>query len=72
MLVELEVDGMHCAGCARAIGNALSRVPAVGNVDIDLGNGRVSVHAGVDLDVSALISAAAAAGYEARVPTSGR
>lgn len=41
--VALAVGGMTCGSCANAVGRALSRVPGVARVEVDLGAGRAMV-----------------------------
>src|SRR5215470_11463479 len=47
--IELEIDGMHCASCVRAIETALEAVPGVSEALVNLGTGRARVEgAGLD------------------------
>jgi copper chaperone CopZ len=39
----LEVRGMNCGHCVSAITSAVSALPGVAGVDVDLGGGTVSV-----------------------------
>lgn len=41
--MELSVEGMTCGSCANAVRKALTRVPGVGHVDVDLARGRATV-----------------------------
>jgi copper chaperone len=43
MSMVLEVRGMTCAHCVSAITSALSALPGVAGVDVDLGAGTVRV-----------------------------
>ena len=65
MRTALSVSGMTCGGCAGSVKRALSAVPGVTAVDVDLGGGRAVVTGGVHPDD--LVRAVEAAGYGARV-----
>ena len=67
MQVRLKIEGMHCAGCARAVQNALTAVDQVESAVVDLAAGAAVVTAGGKVDQSALIAALDDAGYEASV-----
>ena len=41
--VVLAISGMTCGGCAGAVGRALSAVPGVAEVRVDLAGGRATV-----------------------------
>jgi len=41
--IELAVDGMTCGSCANAVRKALTRIPGVDHVDVDLTQGRATV-----------------------------
>ncbi|QKO20896.1 heavy-metal-associated domain-containing protein [Rhodoferax sp. BAB1] len=41
--MELSVEGMTCGSCANAVRRALTRVPGVSHVDVDLARGRAMV-----------------------------
>lgn len=43
MSMVLEVRGMNCGHCVSAITSAVSALPGVAGVDVDLGGGTVSV-----------------------------
>lgn len=72
MQVRLKIEGMHCAGCVRAVQNVLSRVDAVEAVDVRLDTGEALVTAGSDVDTAALITAVDDAGYTAKVAAADR
>jgi copper chaperone len=57
------VSGMTCPHCVLSVREALSEVPGVQGVDVDLGSGRVVV-SGERLDDDAIRAAVAEAGYE--------
>lgn len=67
MAIELEIDGMHCAGCMNAVRRALAAVPFVSEVTVDLAAGSAAVEAGGGLDPAKLVSAVEEAGYEVRL-----
>jgi Cu+-exporting ATPase len=66
--MKLQVNGMTCANCARHVTEAIQGVPGVRSASVSLEGGRVTVHwdSGVQPNVSAVLSAVAAAGYQAR------
>lgn len=67
--VELPVEGMHCAGCARTIERALSARAGVSDATVNLAAASVSVtYDPGETDLSGLVSAVESAGY--RVPGS--
>jgi copper chaperone len=37
MRIAIEVQGMSCGGCVVAVRNVLSRLPGVGNVEVEVG-----------------------------------
>jgi P-type Cu+ transporter len=41
--VELNIQGMTCAGCVRSVEKTLSRVPGVTDASVDLAAGRATV-----------------------------
>jgi copper chaperone CopZ len=61
---ELTVPDMSCAHCKRAVTEALSALPAVTGVEVDLETKRVVVE-GEGLDDATLRAAIVDAGYEA-------
>ncbi|HEY4976890.1 MAG TPA: heavy-metal-associated domain-containing protein [Gaiellaceae bacterium] len=61
---EFVVPDMSCGHCRQAISEALSALPAVTDVQVDLDTKHVVVE-GEGLDDSALRAAIVAAGYEA-------
>lgn len=67
MEIQINVDGMHCGGCAAAVHKVLAAVPAVTAVSVDLDAGRARVEAGPDVDRAKLVAAVEDAGYEARI-----
>lgn len=63
--VELQVDGMTCAGCEQRVGAVLGRVEGVREVTADHTTGRVQVRIGPELaDRDVLGQRIENAGYE--------
>ena len=62
--VVLVVSDMSCEHCRKAVSEALSALPTVASVDVDLETKRVVVE-GEGLDDAALRAAIADAGYQA-------
>jgi Cu+-exporting ATPase len=68
--VELEISGMHCAGCAATVEAALRKVPGVAGASVNLATEHASVArdaAYPTLNPAALIQAIQAAGYQAQL-----
>ncbi|PKR87700.1 copper chaperone [Pleomorphomonas diazotrophica] len=61
-MIELNVKGMMCGGCANSVEKAIKRVDADATVTVDLAAGKVSVNTKADAKV--LGDAIEAAGYE--------
>ena len=61
-MIELNVKGMMCGGCASSVEKAIKRVDANAAVKIDLALGKVNVE--TQADSKALGEAIEAAGYE--------
>lgn len=68
---ELAVSGMTCNNCARHVTEAIQAVPGVRSASVLLEAGRASVRwaAETPADVSAVVAAVTAAGYEAKPVT---
>jgi Cu+-exporting ATPase len=66
---ELAISGMNCASCSRHVAEALQHVPGVAGADVSLTDGRANVRwsDGAAAEVSALVDAVKAAGYEAQL-----
>lgn len=62
--IELEIIGMTCDHCKRAVENALIAVPRVTSVVVDGPNGRATVIGGSN--VEALVEAIRSEGYDAQ------
>lgn len=66
--VELEVTGMTCNNCKAHVTKALSEVPGVTNVDVDLQKGAARVQVSGDSGTTVqLVEAVRDAGYQASV-----
>lgn len=61
-MIELNVKGMMCGGCAGTVEKAIKRVDADAAVAIDLASGKVRVESRAD--AKTLGEAIEAAGYE--------
>lgn len=63
----LTVQGMHCQGCVRKVTEALQAVPAVDQVQVELGNGRATVRwrSGAVPRPGVLVESLRRAGYRA-------
>jgi copper chaperone len=62
MSMKLEVRGMSCAHCIAAITSAVTALPGVTGVDVDLAAGAVRVDG--NPDAAAVTSAIENAGYD--------
>ncbi|KQY03307.1 heavy metal transporter [Mycobacterium sp. Root135] len=67
MSVLLEVHGMSCAHCVASITSAVSPLPGVTAVDVELEAGTVRVEG--TPDVAAVSAAIEDAGYDVTTPT---
>lgn len=67
--VKLAITGMTCSGCVNALTRALSRVPGVTNVKVDLASGRAQITGGAS--PASLVAAVEKAGYGARLAHDG-
>ena len=68
---ELHVTGMTCNNCARHVTEAIQSVSGVRSASVALAAGRASVRWSGSPEVAAVLSAIAAAGYEARPAETG-
>ena len=72
--VELVIHGMHCAGCVATVQTALRRVPGVRDAAVNLATERASVTTDMGAAApaaGALLTAVAAAGYQAEIAQPG-
>jgi copper chaperone len=60
--VELDVQGMSCGHCVKAVEKALARVPGVARAEVSIGHAKIECEEQVPRD--ALVAAIADAGYE--------
>ncbi|GGK99908.1 hypothetical protein GCM10010844_17870 [Deinococcus radiotolerans] len=65
MTTELNITGMTCGHCEKAVRDALQHVPGVESVQVDRAAGQASVTG--NADVQALIHAVTEEGYAAQV-----
>lgn len=65
MTRTLQIKGMTCEHCVRAVTKALQGVAGVDNVSVDLGAGRARVDG--PADPASLVNAVEKQGYEASV-----
>ena len=63
--VELQIQGMTCGGCVKAVQNVLGRVPGVEVVDLGIGRAVLRFGSGWDGSVEPVIAAIARAGFTA-------
>jgi P-type Cu+ transporter len=66
--VVLEVEGMTCAGCVRAVEEALGRVPGVCEATVNLATELARADVAPGTAVDELIGAVASAGFRASLP----
>lgn len=62
-MIEIVVEGMSCANCARHVREALSRLPGVAAVTVDLAKGRAEVEGGAELSDEAIVQVLDEEGY---------
>ncbi|MEX0887286.1 MAG: heavy metal translocating P-type ATPase [Phycisphaeraceae bacterium] len=62
---DLRVTGMRCASCVSHVEQSLKKVPGVHNAAVNLATNHASVQHEAGTDVTALVQAVRAAGYEA-------
>ncbi|HEX5595729.1 MAG TPA: heavy-metal-associated domain-containing protein [Micromonosporaceae bacterium] len=58
------VSGMTCGHCVNAVNSEVGELPGVTDVQVDLGNGTVTVTSETPLDDDAVRAAIDEAGYE--------
>jgi copper chaperone len=63
---KLEIAGMHCSHCVRAVRGALEKIPGVKVEEVQIGSATVS-HDPAQTSVATLTDAVADEGYEAAV-----
>ncbi|RON98767.1 copper-translocating P-type ATPase [Pseudomonas moraviensis] len=65
--LELSIDGMTCASCVGRVERALSKVPGVNSVSVNLANERAHIELLGQVDAQPLLDAVSRAGYSASV-----
>ena len=65
MKTELNITGMSCGHCVKAVEGALKGVPGVEQVQVSLEGGKATVQG--NADVQALVAAVKEEGYNASV-----
>ena len=65
--IHLEVQGMSCGGCVKSVTAALTRLPGVASVEVDLSAGHAKVTGDLLQGSDALVLALTAAGYPAKL-----
>lgn len=65
--IHLDVQGMSCGGCVKNVTAALTRVPGVSTVNVDLPAGRATVTGDLPQGGDPLVLASTAAGYPAKL-----
>ena len=65
--IHLEVQGMSCGGCVNSVTAALSPLPGVTGVKVDLSAGHVTVTGDLTQGGDPLVLALKAAGYPAKL-----
>jgi copper chaperone len=61
---EIQVKGMSCGHCAAAVTKALTSLPGVSEVQVDLAGGRVTYQSQGQASREDVVRAVKAAGYE--------
>jgi copper chaperone CopZ len=61
---EIEVKGMSCGHCAAAVTQALTSLPGISEVQVDLASGRVTYQSQGQASREEVARAVKAAGYE--------
>ena len=65
--LHFEVQGMSCGGCVKSVTAALTSLPRVTGVDVDLSAGHVTVTGDLPQGGASLALALTAAGYPAKL-----
>ena len=68
--IHLEVQGMSCGGCVKSVTAALTPLPGVNSVEVDLPRGHVTVNGDLAQGADPLVLALTAAGYPAQLTSS--
>lgn len=51
MKTVLQLEGLHCGHCVKSVENALSNLPAVNSVSVDLATQRAEIDGEADLNL---------------------
>lgn len=51
MKTVLQLEGLHCGNCVKSVENALSNLPAVNSVRVDLATQRAEIDGEADLNL---------------------
>ena len=65
--IHLEVQGMSCGGCVKSVTAALTPLPGVTGVEVDLSAGHVTVTGDLTQGGDPLVLALTSAGYPAKL-----
>ncbi|HLS58866.1 MAG TPA: copper ion binding protein, partial [Paracoccaceae bacterium] len=65
-VIDIGIEGMHCASCVARVERGLEAVPGVRDASVNLATGRARVRADAQIDVGNIVSAIEAAGYQTR------
>ena len=65
--IHLEVQNMSCGGCVKSVTAALTPLPGVSTVEVDLQKGHVTVNGDFAQGGDPLVLALTAAGYPAKL-----
>jgi copper chaperone len=68
--IHLQVQGMSCGGCVKSVTDALTPLPGVSSVEVDLPTGHVTVNGDFAQGGDPLVLALTAAGYPAKLTSS--
>ena len=63
--LELNIEGMTCASCVKHVENALTAIPGVSEVSVNLATNRAHLKKEQAVAVSTLLEAVSEAGYTA-------
>ncbi len=67
--IALQIQGMTCGGCVKAVQNVLGRVPGAEVVEVGIGRAVLRFGSGWDGNAEPAIAAIARAGFSAQVGT---
>ena len=61
--LSLPIEGMTCASCVGRVERAISKVPGVAAVSVNLATERADIQAGGPIEMADMVQAVASAGY---------